>query len=419
LWIAFAMVLAVRIIEWLSRQRLRQTARFVIAFSAAVLFLRLLGILHPSKALVDAVFQAHRFESVLAGRYYFTQPMPGGVQFPYAIGLYVFAAPWSLLTRDHVTLLRIVVCAAECIAGASLYPVIVRTWGDRLAGAVAVALFTVVPISYQVIGNANLTNAFGQSVALLTVGLVVVWSQGPVRARHVITWALLASLALLSHVSTFATLLVTLSALAWLFWWVGGARLRAPAWRVLLATTIAVVFSVVTYYGHFGDVYLKALRVRGGEAPIAARAPAPANETPPTDVAAQGARPAGLGVRTASSLLLVTEAVGWPILLMAGAGAWRVSRRHSRDPLVLALCAWSVAFVVFLAVGLMRVETQFQRYSLEFVGRVAYATYPAAVILAGVGSAWAWRSGRLLRVVSVVLLALAMAAGLREWVQWR
>jgi hypothetical protein len=85
LWIAFAMVLAVRIIEWLSRQRLRQTARFVIAFSAAVLFLRLLGILHPSKALVDAVFQAHRFESVLAGRYYFTQPMPGGVQFPYAI----------------------------------------------------------------------------------------------------------------------------------------------------------------------------------------------------------------------------------------------------------------------------------------------------------------------------------------------
>jgi hypothetical protein len=67
----------------------------------------------------------------------------------------------------------------------------------------------------------------------------------------------------------------------------------------------------------------------------------------------------------------------------------------------------------------MRVETQFQRYSLEFVGRVAYATYPAAVILAGVGAAWAWRSGRVLRVVSVVLLALAMAAGLREWVQWR
>ena len=92
------------------------------------------------------MFQAHRLQWVLDGRYYFTQLMPSGVQFPYAIGLYVFSAPWAAITRDHVTLLRIVVCATECVAGAMLYPMIVRTWGDRLAGAIAAALFAVVPI---------------------------------------------------------------------------------------------------------------------------------------------------------------------------------------------------------------------------------------------------------------------------------
>jgi hypothetical protein len=418
LWIAGVMVLTVRAIEWPGRPRLRQAARFVVAFSGAVLYLKLLGILHPSKPLVDAVFQAHRLESVLGGRYYFTQLMPSGVQFPYAIGLYVFAAPWSAFTRDHVMLLRIVVCVTEAIAAASLYPVIVRTWGDRLAGALAVALFTAVPIGYVVIGNANLTNAFGQSIALLTVALVVVWSQRPLRPWHVLVWILLASLALLSHVSTFATLLVTLSALAVLFWRAGGATLLVPARALLLALVAAVAIAITTYYGHFGDVYLKALRVRGGEAPIAAQAQAPPNETPRADLAAEGrARGTGLGVRTAGSLRLVAESLGWPILLMAVAGLWRVSRQ-ARDALVLALCAWGVAFVVFLGVGLMPVESQFERYSLEFVSRVAYAACPAAAILAGAGAAWGWRSGWALRAVSVVLLTLAMIVGLRQWIAW-
>jgi hypothetical protein len=420
LWIAGVMVLAVRTIEWPGRPRLRQTARFVVAFSAGVLYLKLLGILHPSKPLVDAVFQAHRLEWVLAGRYYFTQLMPSGVQFPYAIGLYAFAAPWSVFTRDHVMLLRIVVCVTEAVAAASLYPMIARTWGDRLAGAVAVALFTAMPIGYWVIGNANLTNAFGQSIALLTVAVIVVWSPRPLRARHVLAWILLASLGLLSHISTFATLLVTLSALTVLFWSAGGGALRAPARALLLALVAAVAIAIGTYYGHFGDVYLKALRVRAGGAPIAAPAQAPSDETPRTGIAAEGgARGTGTGARTASSLRLVIASLGWPILLMAGAGVWRVSRQQSRDPLVLALCAWGVAFVVFLGVGLLPVEPQFERYSLEFVSRVAYAACPAAAILAGAGAAWGWRSGRMPRTVSVVLLALGMAEGLREWIAWR
>ena len=69
----------------------------------------------PQRQRSDALFHAHRLEYVLSGRYFFTQLMPGGIQFPYAIALYVFAAPWAGLARDHVALLRIVVSASEAV----------------------------------------------------------------------------------------------------------------------------------------------------------------------------------------------------------------------------------------------------------------------------------------------------------------
>jgi len=90
-WIALLSVACARGLDRWTGAGLQGSARFVVLFSAAALDLKLLGLLHPSKLLVDAVFHAHRFEWVLSGRYYFTQGMPSGVSFPYAIGLYVFA----------------------------------------------------------------------------------------------------------------------------------------------------------------------------------------------------------------------------------------------------------------------------------------------------------------------------------------
>jgi len=169
--IATLMVLTVKVLEPGVGEQGRRAARFIVIFSAAVLYLKILGLLHPSKLLADALFHAHRLEWVLAGRYFFTQPMPSGVSFPYAIGLYVFAAPWASLTSDHVTLLRVVVCVSDALAGAMLYLAIVKIWKDRLAAALAVVLYNVVPLTYGLLSDANLTNLFAQSVAL--VALVV------------------------------------------------------------------------------------------------------------------------------------------------------------------------------------------------------------------------------------------------------
>ena len=414
-WIAAAMVAATIAFDRVRRQPLRQTARFAIAFSAAVLYLKLLGLLHPAKPIVDAVFQAHRLQWVLEGRYYFTQLMPSGVQFPYAIGLYVFAAPWSALTRDYVSLLRIVVCATECVAGAMLYPAIVRSWGDRLAGAIAVALFAVIPTSYWVIGNANLTHAFGQSVAVLAIGLVVIWSLPAVGPRQIAAWTPIIALALLSHVSTFATLGLTLVVLAALFWFAGMPVLRSAARGLLIATALAGIFSVAVYYGHFTDVYSHALKVRSGASASADPPPATPGTAAP---ASRSLSPSPPTVRFARSLQVVGSAIGLPIVGLAIVGIWIVGRRRSRDPLTLALIAWGMTFVLFFAAALMRVEPQFERYSLEFVQRVAFAAAPAFVVLAAAAAAWGWRSGPWRRAAAAAILTTAMAIGFREWSGW-
>jgi len=404
-------------IEAWHRRPLDPAARAVVMFSGAVLFLKLLALLHPSKPLVDAVFHAHRLEWVLAGRYYFTQPMPSGVQFPYAIALYVFAAPWSAITRDHVALLRIVVCVCQALAGAALYPAIARNWNDRRAAVFAVVLFHTVPLPYLIIGNANLTHAFAQSAALITVAAATVWALGSGGVLPVSGLALLASAAFLAHVGDFPILLSTLVCFGLLCRWIGGAALAKAGSAIVLATTIAVGVSVVTYYGHFADTYRTLEIVRGGRAPSSAPAP---NVSPPSGQAGRGP----VADRTLAQRIihvggLGVSAIGWPLALLAIAGAWRLARRPNRDRLSLLIVASLATCVLFLAASvILPVEPQFQRYTDEYVQRVFDATAPALVALAAGAIGWAWDAGTLARLAAGAMLIAASGLAAQAWWAW-
>ena len=333
--------------------------------------------------------------------------MPGGVTFPYAIGLYVFAAPWTLLTHDHVTLLRVIVCSAQAVAGALLYPVVVRAWGDRAAAVSAVVLFNVVPLPYGLVGNANLTNTFGEAVALTAVLIASLLPGGPL--LPVLAFFLVCTLAFLSHVSTFALLGVTLVTLAVLR--VPGERERWLAWSIGVVAIVSAILPWL-YYGHFGDVYKNALRVRAA-ATLAEPQIQPA--TAPAPVPAQSP---SLSTRLANAIGFSVGMIGWPILLLAIVGVWRSVVDRSNDRATLAMMAWTVACAVFLAVAVMRVDAPFQRYAAEFFGRVLLATFPAAVLLAARATGWAWKEGVPLRLASASLVACAVALGIRNWMAW-
>lgn len=419
--IATLMVLTVKVLELSVGEQARRAARFIAIFSAAVLYLKILGLLHPSKLLADALFHAHRLEWVLAGRYFFTQPMPSGVSFPYAIGLYVFAAPWASLTSDHVTLLRVVVCVSDAVAGAMLYLAIVKIWKDRLAAAIAVVLYNVVPLTYGLLSDGNLTNLFAQSVALAALMATAVV---PFESRKFVGLGVLfalVALAFLSHISTFAILSITLAALATLSLWRGGESRHRRAVSLFAVTVLAALFSVVTYYGHFADVFATALRARTQTAASAPSATSPVRSEPsaPSQSSATRASSTPLTTRIARAWVLTSSGVGWPILVLAAAGLWRLWLTGLRDRLTIVLAAWGLAYLGYLGVGtLLPVGPEFERYAAEFVGRVNLASYPAAAVLAGAGGALAWRSGTAMRVATGILLLLAVAGGVRHWADW-
>jgi hypothetical protein len=404
----------------LFRRPLTTTARLALVASACFFYVKLAFLLHPDKDIVDAVFHAHRFDWVLAGRFYFTQLSTSATPFPYAIGLYVFASPWAPLTADHVTLLRIVVCASEAVAGVLLYPLVVRSWGDRGAGVAAVVLFHLLPLPYGVIGNANLTNAFGQQAALVTMIAAISWAFEPRGWIACAGLTALASLAFLSHVGTLAFLLPTLLILAALFYAAPGGGLRTPARCVLAAAGLALALAVGLYYGHFGGVYRphveRAWASVGGAAGTDAPPPATVSARPQPP-AARRASPLRLGLRGAIDQ--TRGSVGWPILTLALAGAGVLLARKRVDRLVLGLGAWILACAGFLGWSVVRtVEPRYVQDAWEFIGRVQLATSPAAAILAACGAAWAWRSGPVLRAASVLLAGAAFWIAARSLGAW-
>ncbi|PYR58455.1 MAG: hypothetical protein DMF85_10665 [Acidobacteria bacterium] len=419
IWTVVPLVLGALAIERLTRRPLDRAAGFVLAYSAAAAYLLLLALLHPDKSIIDAVFHAHRLEWVLGGRYFFTQPMPSGVSFPYAIALYVAAAPFASLTRDHVALLRVVVCAWQVIAGLLLYPAIARSWGDRFTGAVAVALFTLVPIAYIVVGNANLTNAFGQSAATIAMLAAVAW---PLRARDFLQAGglfVLASIAFLSHVSTFPLLFVSLTGLAVLCSRLGAPAERSAARAIFIATVAAAVFAVVAYYGRFGEVYKSLDRLRGR---VEVTAPAPPSSAALVigdigDASAAAVPP--LARRVAEAVVLSVKAIGWPMAVLMVVGAWRLWKEGARDRLGLAVLAWFAAYLMFVAFGIFApVDARFYRYTVEFLDRVNYAVVPGAVVVAARGAAWGWRAGVAARVAVTALLVAAAWIGVEHWAGW-
>ena len=397
---------------------------FIAGFVAAVLTVlsaididrRLLPnrIVLPSALVVLAAqlafFSSHWLEWVLAGNYFFTQPMPGGVTFPYAIGLYAFAAPWSMLTHDHVTLLRVIVCAAQAIAGALLYPVVLQAWRDRTAALIAVVLFNVVPLPYGLTGNANLTNTFGEAIALCTV-LTASLLPGP-RVLAVVPLFLLCALAFLSHVSTFAILGATLVTLAIVYRVFGGPSERRVASSIAIVTIVSAILAIVLYYGHFGDLYKNALRVRATAVAGQSQTESAPTGTPPVQ---QGST---LVSRLTTAIRFAVEMIGWPMLLLAIVGVWRTVVERAHDRATLAVMAWTVACAVFLGVAVMRVDAPFQRYAAEFFGRVLLATFPAAVVLAARATGWGWQQGLPVRLASASLMAVAVVLGVQTWTGW-
>ena len=146
--------LGAAVVRLAARPPLRNTARFALAFSAAALLLKLLVLLHPDMPIGDALFQAHRFQEVLAGHLYFTSIAPGQLPVPLRAGSLRRrrrrSPAWCARGTADMTLLRDRAAPPMRSPALLLYGMIVRARGDRLAGACAVALYHLIPLDFGV-----------------------------------------------------------------------------------------------------------------------------------------------------------------------------------------------------------------------------------------------------------------------------
>ena len=373
-------------------QPFRNTARFAIAFTAAACLAELLLLLHPDMPIGDALFHAHRFQDVMGGRLYFTSIAPGNYHFPYAPGLYVVAMPFAALVKRgdaDMTLLRSIVCAADALAGLLLYNMAVRVRGDRLAGALAVALYHLIPLGFGVAVVGNLTNAFAQS---LSVAALAIMASPALRLEHraaLATLTLALGAAFLSHTSAFAIVAVAAVLIAALFWWRGGPALRSPAAAVLVATLASVVLAVAIYYAHFMETYRSEIARIGAE----------------TAAAAPDAGGRGIGERLASVPRYLNLYFGVPTLALAVWGAARLWQRSARDRVTLSAAGWAISCFLFLILGILTPVDM--RYYL--------AVIPIVALLAAVGASVAWTAGFAQRVAAAALLVWAVVGGVRFW----
>jgi hypothetical protein len=384
-------------LEWpWRRQRPSRFFRFAVAWSGAVLLIKLLTLFHPDMPIGDALFHAHRFEGVLRGNLYFTSVAPGGYTFPYPPGLYIVAAAFKTLVHRgpaDMTLLRVVTTVADALAGLSLYVIAAREWDDPLAGAFAVVAYTLVPLDFSVMSTGNLTNGFAQAFAVVSLTLMASRVAGGWAGAIALTAVL--SLAYLSHTSTFAILVAATICTSMLGLLHRDRRVRRQAAMVLAASGAATVAAVGLYYSHFMPTY------RAEFARIA-------HET--------STRAAYVGGATMTDRLkavpyFVRYCFGIPMVLLAAAGAVVVAMVRRTGQPVVAIAGWLAACGAFLALGIMTPIDM--RYYL--------AAIPAVAVLVGAAVAWAWRDGvgrlrgKLLHTAVAVVLAAATYRGLETW----
>jgi hypothetical protein len=387
-----------RLVRHRSDSRAWQAA---VAMAAVALVLQGWMLNHPSMTQGDSGFHAHKFNDVLAGRYFFTSGAPGG-QFPYPIALYIAALPFARLVPDEMWLLRAICAVAHAVAGLAVFA-FVRRSGPPGRALWAEAFFFVVPAGFHALAVAYLTNSFGQSMSVVALGVVAAWPFDR-RPRLGAMWLALAALvAALSHMSSFVLLISTLG--VYVLLGLRRAGRDATVAPVAAGALMAVTLAVAGFYAHFPETY-RALLHR----PVAT-SPGPTAAPPPLmrDEAHQTQFVPGwdaLRVRLAAVPRYVLRYFGWwlPLLALVGAIGWRALPRGAASR---ALAAWLMTCAVFFVLGQL---TPFDvRYYL-------WAS-PALAILGALAMPPRWtaspreRGPRLVGAVGLVL-------GVIYWISW-
>jgi hypothetical protein len=383
-----------------ARRRSDAWATRAWAVGTLAVVMKVLYLLHPAMTLGDTGFHLHRLHDVMGGRYFFTSDAPGGA-FPYPIALYVIAGWFRIIVRDWMTFLRVGLVVLDALAAYALFATIRREWDRPLVAMLALVAYHLAPANFQVHAIGYQTNAFGQSMAVIGLTLLL-------RAKSPLSTAAAAlamTVAFLSHLSSFVITL-TIAMITGIYLW------RRRGVTMLAATTIATVLAMGLFYAHFPQVYRD----------IATRltTPSAASTTPlvPVTIPIQRKEahqtvyvpgwPA-LGNRLAAIPAYVAKYLTWPLVVLALVGGLQMTRAPEQaDPLRVLIGAWVAACGAFFV--LAQISPLDLRYYL--------AATPALCVAAAMAVGAGWESGGWRRAAALALSAWYAYACLAYWIAW-
>ena len=367
----------------------------MLSIGLAATFVKLLVVLHPGLTLGDSVFHLNRLQLVREGTWFFTSQAPGG-QFPYPVAFYVIVSKLPVGDGDWIPLMRGFAVLVDGLLAVCLALTVARERSDR-GGLFTLGAWHALPALFQVQGIAYLTNAFGNLVAALSLVTLV-----SVQKRRwllpLVIAAFCATVAFLTHVSSFLILLGTLLAVA-LFALLSNRRALA-----IVAMAVAISAATVawaTYYRHFTSVYSE-MSARRADATAQLTVPIQRAEAHQT-VFVPGWIP--LRNRIAAIPGYLGKYFGWPVIVLSMAGMLHSVGRVTgkRDELDIVLVAWIVAAFGFLLISL------FTPVDLRYYLAVA----PAVAALAGsTVDRWASTSGPRWRMAGYGLFAALVLQGI-------
>jgi hypothetical protein len=349
---------------------------------ALVLLLKLGAVTYPLMLSSDAEFQANRMRQFLHGELHPTSETQHDppFRFPYPVALYAVAAPLAGLGVELVPSLEVVTAFFDVVVSGLLLFLAWRFLDDFRAGALAAALYPLVPMNVLSFSAGNFTNLFALSMlALAFTALLVSYAGSSRRAIGVL--GLATFLALTAH----SGMLIEGIAL-WPLWLLL-LRLTPPPvdgdrgvfWALALSVGAAFLAAGIYYLGYF-DLFTSQFRR-----------------------AAEG----NGGPSAGGTLLLAAEQLGWVLLATALLGSLPFARRTLAGPFPAAVTGWLLVTALFLGADLLTpVEI---RYWLQAL--------PLLALLSGAYLSRAWDRGVLGKAAAAAAFLYMSAVGLQTLYQ--
>jgi hypothetical protein len=217
----------------------------------------LAGVFFPGFGAHDLVFQTHRVEDILSGKFLLSTISSewGYRRTPYPPALYILLAPLSALSnaivRDTSLPLRIFPPLLDATSVFPIFYLLRRCRVPDPAPMLAAICYTLVPATFQLLWWGFYSNLFGQWATLVVLTIAVAHYADLARPKFFAALVVLLALALLSHPGTFVLTLAAIPLLALLLFWVAGRENRRGALALLAALAIAGLIVFLLYYRHF------------------------------------------------------------------------------------------------------------------------------------------------------------------------